>query len=474
MNRVTKSVRAAAVVLTCAATLLLAARQINSRPTTVIPDAPSVTPSVADSELFQRAKVWNAELTFAPAQWTALEPSRHEPTGRPIRATVDWAQGREGERNGWASANGIEYQYVHANLAFDGAVLRDVAVRYKGNASFIEQRSGSPKYSFKIDLNKYVKGQKIAGVTTLNLHADAADPSWMNEALAYWLYQDAGVAAPRTSYVRLWLTVTGQFTRRYAGLYSLVENVDDNFLETHFHSSTGSLLKPVTMQPFSDLGDDWASYNQTYDPKKELSGAAKARIIKFCKFVSHANATEFATRIGEYVDLDQFARYLAVVVWINNWDSILWNGQNYYVFMPAETGRLLFIPWDQDFSFDNYLSQQGRGRAATGDIYRPWPRPVSFLDRMMSVPAFRARYLTHMRELNGMLLRSPRFATQAAELARAIRPAVLDEPLRAERGMTGARRPIDIFDQLVAGQAGAIPYGTARAASVAGQLDQAR
>jgi len=40
---------------------------------------------------------------------------------------------------------------------FDGQVFKDVAVRYKGNGTFMQSR-GSLKRSLKVDLNKYVKG----------------------------------------------------------------------------------------------------------------------------------------------------------------------------------------------------------------------------------------------------------------------------------------------------------------------------
>jgi CotH kinase protein len=64
----------------------------------------------------------------------------------------------------------------------------DVAVRYKGNGTYnTVPKFGKP--SFKIDLNKYVKGQKLAGVSTLNLHSNITDASWMNEVLAYRLSQ---------------------------------------------------------------------------------------------------------------------------------------------------------------------------------------------------------------------------------------------------------------------------------------------
>src|SRR5206468_6763914 len=169
-------------------------------------------------------------------------------------------QGAEGKRNGLASAAGIEFGYVRADLEWENLVLNDVAVRYKGNGTFMQSR-GSLKRSLKIDLNKFVKGRKLAGVSKLNLHNNVTDASWMNEVLSHRLFRDAGVPASRTAYARVDVTVPGKFARTYFGLYSLVEAVDNNFAEEHLCTKTGALFKPVTPEPFADLGDDWAKYN---------------------------------------------------------------------------------------------------------------------------------------------------------------------------------------------------------------------
>ncbi|MGC4054301.1 MAG: CotH kinase family protein [Paludibaculum sp.] len=87
------------------------------------------------------------------------------------------------KRNGMSAMSGIDFEYVHADLDFEGTQFRDVAVRYKGNNSYMESRN-SIKKSLKLDLNKYVKGQKLAGLTKLNLHNNVTDASWMNEPLS--------------------------------------------------------------------------------------------------------------------------------------------------------------------------------------------------------------------------------------------------------------------------------------------------
>ena len=101
----------------------------------------------------------------------------------------------------------------------------------------------------------------------------------MNEAVAYRLFRDGGVPAPRTAYARVLVTVPGKFDRKYFGPYDLVEDVSPTFLKERFDTAKGALLKPVTPSLFSYLGDDWKTYNQTYDPKSEISTEDKQRVL---------------------------------------------------------------------------------------------------------------------------------------------------------------------------------------------------
>lgn len=56
---------------------------------------------------------------------------------------------------------GLDFPYVHAELDLSGTALKDVAVRYKGNSTYM-MSSGSLKRSLKLDLNRFVKGQRLA------------------------------------------------------------------------------------------------------------------------------------------------------------------------------------------------------------------------------------------------------------------------------------------------------------------------
>jgi hypothetical protein len=415
--------------------------------------------------LFTIDRVWTINLSFAPQAWDTLAPT---PTSPAAVRTGEGFIGPAGKRNGISAIRGIDFQYVHAGFDIDGRRFADVGVRYKGNGTYT---SGSAlgKVSLKVDFNKYVKGQKLAGISTINLHNNITDPSWMNEVLAYRLYRDAGVVAPRTAYARVFVTVQGR-PKRYLGLYAVVENVDAAFVESRYHVAGGALFKPVTTRLFNDLGRDWSKYNQSYDPKTPLTDADRQRIFEMADLVTHASDDVFAAKVPQFVDLDAFARYAAVLVWLGNPDSLLQQGQNYYIHVHPRTHLMSFVPWDQDHSFGQFLwapdSQQ-----QDLDIMRP-VGPSRFLARVFGVEAFRQRYRAAMREITRTLTTPERLAAQVDQLAAVIGPAVAEEPLagRAELfRMAVAGRPFQ--RPFYGGTATPIkPFVRVRQASVLKQL----
>ncbi len=334
-------------------------------------------------------------------------------------------QGPQGGPNGLAAMLGIKFKWVKAAVDFEGATLRNAGLRYKGNGTYVESQA-SLKRPMKLDVARFEKGRKLAGVETINLHNSVADPSWMNDVLAYRLFREAGVPAPRTSYARVFLTVPGTQQRQYLGLYELVEDVDDDFLLRSFGSKNGALLKPSTPRPFTYLGEDWKAYEQSYEPKSKMTPAQQRRIIELCKLVSDAPDAEFADKIGSYVDLEPFARFMAATVLMSDLDSILLTGQNYYTYLDPKTQKLRFIAWDKDHSF-GYFPMGSPEEREQLSLTRPWQGENPFLKRVFRVPAFRTPYLARIKELNATHFRPERLARQVTELAAAIRPAIREE-----------------------------------------------
>ena len=349
---------------------------------------------------------------------------------------------KDGGRNGLSGAAGLVFEYVHADLEIAGTRLTNVAVRYKGNGTYMGSRM-SDKKSLKLDLNEFVSNQQFAGVAKINLHNNVTDASWMNEPLSYALYRDAGVPAPRTTYARVRVTASGAHTNDYLGLYSIVENPDNHWADGHFGTKKGAIFKPVTPTLFQHLGDDWKAYQQIYDAKSELTAKQKQRVIDFARLVTQASDTDFARRAPEFLDVEAFGRFMAVTVWLSTLDSILTLGQNYVMYLHPKTDRFQFVPWDLDHSFGNFPMQGSQEQREQLSVQKPWSGQNRFFERVFAVPAFKDAYLARMKEFQGTIFQPERLTRQVDELGALLRPSVAEEsPEKLER-----------FNQVVSGKA---------------------
>ena len=75
--------------------------------------------------------------------------------------------------------------------------------------------------------------------------------------------------APRTAFAEVSLTVPGKYDKEHVGMFTLVEHADKNFLRLHYKTDKGLLMKPERVQGLAFLGEDWARYKDTYQPKRE-------------------------------------------------------------------------------------------------------------------------------------------------------------------------------------------------------------
>ena len=334
--------------------------------------------------------------------------------------------GAEGKRNGVAGMMGIEFEFVRASLDVNGQSFPEVAVRYKGNGTYLGSMR-SLKRPLKVDIDKHDPKATLAGVSTLNLHNSVSDASWMNDTLAHRFFRDAGVPSPRTGYAKVRLTVQGVHDNRLLGLYEMVEDVDFRFTKQRFGVDGGALFKPSTPELFAYRGDNWKRYQQMYDPKGKPTEAQTRRVIDLCKLVTLGSDSEFAKQIGGFIDLTALAHYMAALVCVTDLDGILGPGQNLYLFLHPKTGQFHFIPWDYDQSFGQFGMRGTQEQREQLSIAKPWQGENRFLERIFRLPQFQTAYRAKLRTLSATLFTPQRIGAQVDQLAKLLRPAVAEE-----------------------------------------------
>lgn len=244
-------------------------------------------------------------------------------------------------------ANPQAEQYYPATMDFNGGRIENVGFRTKGQAS-LNFVSNTTRYGFKIDMNEYEE-QKFMGMKKLVLNNSFSDPTMMRDVLAYKLMRDAGVPAPRTSYVELW--VAGE----HIGLYQLVEMIDSEFIELHFpedddNDDKGDLYKGELMQTLEWQGNNISSYSEGLRLKlnEETIGTPQEgdALLRFLDSINNG-----PDRLA-HVDNDLMVKYLAALVLTGNMDSYIGGtANNFYLYEERSRDQFTMLPWDFNLAF---------------------------------------------------------------------------------------------------------------------------
>ena len=270
----------------------------------------------------------------------------------------------------WLDAHALAEQYVPATLVYGGVEVA-AEVRYKGSDSSLKacfDAQGNlvcARLSVKV---RIAGGARFMGLRRFIFNAGVRDRSRLRERLAYRVFRDAGVIAPRAVHTMLTLG------DRAPGLYLLVEDVDICFLNRNFSDATGVLTKEV-----------WFSQRSTHAWQAGLQkdpGANVSRFLTFAQLLHDLMAltdTKFVARFNNetasWLDLDGLARFLVADMFTDNWDGArgrycetMADGNaecsphNFYIYDDPGSGQLRLIPWDLDLTFD----------VSDGDMGRSW------------------------------------------------------------------------------------------------------
>jgi DNA-directed RNA polymerase specialized sigma24 family protein len=378
-------------------------------------------------ELYGTTNIWTAHLRFTREGWADVQPKKIAPLPHFLQpdGTV-LLRNPEAQRSGLAGVLGFDFHWTRADFEFGGVWFSNVAARIKGNGTYLGSLYGE-KCPWKVDLNRFVKGQKLAGTDELTFNNLVNDHSYLSDTLAYEFFRDAGVPAARTAFAYLAASVEERWDRRPLGLYVMVEAIDEDFALERFGSRRTPIFKPVTYELFQDLGDDWSAYEAIYDLKTEATPEQLERVMEFARLVSHAEDGDFARRVGEFLDLERFARYLACEVLLSNYDSFLSNGQNFHVYLDPGSNKFGFIPWDLDLSWGGFFLLGSTRERERASIFHPWVGENRLLERVMAVETFRKLYRETLEELMTRLFVPDRLKRRFDELAQLVR-----EPVAAE------------------------------------------
>jgi spore coat protein CotH len=254
-----------------------------------------------------------------------------------------------------------EEDYVGGSIVLDGDTIGPVGIRYNGEGCVGNSGSSKncPKLSMKVDLTWSSSNFRIHGKKRLNFKAMLNDETQMRERLGFWMFNKMGVPAPRAVHAKI--TVNNTF----AGLFTLIEDVDEKFTKSHFPTDgDGNLYKETWPTEYSDTAKSTANFENNLETNKS---DGKATLIKgFADIVTSSSSPKNAARtIETYMHIPTMMNYIAVDRAIRNDQGIFhWDcnsnssnpncePENFFWYEEPGKQQLSVIPWDLDHAFEN-------------------------------------------------------------------------------------------------------------------------
>lgn len=239
----------------------------------------------------------------------------------------------------------------------------DVGVRLKGNSTYSHPND---KKSFKIDFNKYITSQNYDGLKKLNFNNNFKDPSMMREKIFFDVCKDVGVAAPRANFANVY------FNGVLWGFYTVVEQIDDQFLDWKIGDDAGNLFKAGdnfgnggpgggttgSEGDLVDYGFSQTAYADRYELKTNENINDWTDLIDFINFINNSTDNEFETQLENRFELDEFLYSLALDNLFSNLDSYIGSARNWYLYHNETSNKWHWIKWDANESFGSYANGQ--------------------------------------------------------------------------------------------------------------------
>lgn len=390
------------------------------------------------AEIWRMDRLLTIRIRMTAEQWQLMQPEKASrlatamavPQRPTTQQALDAADGdeansevdgppQEGERR-LPGLTGNQYAYIKAAVAINGETMSDVGVRFKGQWSYA-LAGASPRRPLKLKFDHFVEDQSFHGIQKLSLSSNAVDPSQLRETLGFALFRDAGLPASRTFLAMVYLTVEGLYDNELLGLYTGIEDIEKDFLARHFGTTKGLVIRPERTRNLAYFGERWEEYDR-YNIQTAPTPFTAGRFIDFTRLIHLGDEETFCTDIGNYVDPEQFTRFIAANVLMVNLDGVLVNGHNFYIHIHPKTGLLTFIPWDLHYSFGPSNGKTMEEWVAL-TIDRPYRASNRLLERVLAMGWLRDMYHEHLRELSAGVFAPERMHARIDQLEQVIRQA---------------------------------------------------
>jgi hypothetical protein len=219
---------------------------------------------------------------------------------------------------------------TRGSLYFEGRFYDNIFCRIRGQST-----ANWPKHKYKFDFYRgghFTWKESAPKVEEFNVNSHYRD-SYVRENSIFAFLNEAGALAPETRY--LWIRRNGSDF----GLFSFVEQVDEDFLTRRGIDATGSMYKAINVPATLSTTVNSSLYRKALrktEPYTDLSQLTTG--------INIANPNRFKF-VADEVNLPNYLNVMAAMCVPFNHDQLT---KNYYVYRDYDRAEWFRIAWDGD------------------------------------------------------------------------------------------------------------------------------
>jgi len=334
-------------------------------------------------------------------------------------------------------------EYTQGTFSYRGQVLAGIGVRLKGEASF---RDMDDKPGFKLKFDKFNDGLRFRGLKRMTLNNNVQDPSFLSQPLAFAVYREAGLPAPRANSALVY--VNGE----YYGVYSNVETEDKVFLARWFDSNKGNL--------YEEGGEDFVPGAEgEFDLETNEDDNDRSDLTALVNAIDRSTTDDFLEVVGKQLDMEHYLTYVVVEALIGGSDGYSYgtgSRNNFRVYRDPTSDKFVLIPWGLD---------RGLRPRTDPKVVHGWVEPMNIyqsafdargilLEKCLVSPACRRAFIDRAHEVS-TLFEQLDVRSQARQLFSLIDDAAYADP-RKEEDNEYCDYAVGLFHRYVSGRAEAL------------------
>ena len=290
---------------------------------------------------------------------------------------------------------------TRASLYFAGRFYDNIFCRIRGQST-----ANWPKHKYKFDFYRgghFVWKEGAPRVEEFNVNSHYRD-GYVRENAIFAFLNEAGSPAPAT--MPVWIRRNGADF----GLFSFVEQIDEEFLGRHGFDASGPMYKainvPATLSP---------TVNTSLYRKVLNRDAPYTDLRDFTARINISNPNRFAY-VADEVNLPNYINVMAAMAVPFNHDQLT---KNYYLYRDPHRQEWFRFPWDGDAglpsgttsSHENWASPLYGDARHTQELVNGNPNPTwqnHMHAAILDNPITREMYMRRLRNLADQYLRVDR------------------------------------------------------------------